>query len=336
MTAILREPAHGGSSALHGDGPPVNGVNAIWDVNADVTPMTGDYKIRFRGETSGPIPFDATATEAAAIIAAISTIGAGNMQPEPDSATNTLVNQGSLYLMFIGDLAVQDIEPFEIVDDTTDGALSVGDDQIGSPPSPVGVLGAQYLDDLHGIEYTYTTRQEAHGVNDGLFYDPTGWVPTGPPGVVFLFDPDGNLRGVLHLEGGEIRLRHFTADGAERAEVFLGDAQVSVLLNGPDPIGNRRFDFDQLGVNFAATNAAGDTGMTARVKDDRVEWTSTVAFTPTSTVELWGTADPSAGAGVFAANGGGVGSTYHKVDDGTDWKKTGPADTDWRQLAFVP
>lgn len=43
------------------------------------------------------------------------------------------------------------------------------------------------------------------------------------------------------------------------------------------------------------------------------------------------TVDPSAGAGVVAP----IGSSASKVDDGTEWKKTGAGATQWQKLAFV-
>ena len=50
---------------------------------------------------------------------------------------------------------------------------------------------------------------------------------------------------------------------------------------------------------------------------------------PGNILTLYGSVDPSAGAGVAA----GIGSTYKRNTDGSFWKKIGAADVDWNEIA---
>jgi len=322
-----------GPPLLSGEGPPVNGVNTIWDIEANNNPTEGFFRLAFRGQETGPIAFDATTQEVCDELNALSTVGAGNTMPEPPTAGRSLSEDGAHWIIFINDLGIEDVEMFTIVEDTTDGTLSVYEDppdsgitgdQVGSPPAPVGVDGQVYRDTLTGIEYTYVSHQGTKVGNPALELDPVGWVQTAPAGKVYMYDPAGNLRGYIGLDGGgRVTIFSYDADGnllhtvvsAGEDGLTIGPMQVDV--NGTASIAQTAF--------VGQDGPGGAVGIIPKL------------FTTASAApRITGGFDPPDGGAGVAAPPGSLYLCRADTDDGRIYIKVGAADTAWERLATVP
>lgn len=98
----------GATTILEVSGAPGAGTNEVQTLTVTGTPTGGDFKLRFRYDTTAAIPFNAAAAAVQTVLEALPSIGAGNVAcaggPLPGAAV-TITFQGAL-----GRLAVETIE----------------------------------------------------------------------------------------------------------------------------------------------------------------------------------------------------------------------------------
>lgn len=153
-----------------GSGAPTDGANAAWRITADAPPEYGTYTLRFGGGVTQPIPFDATCAEAAAILAAVQSVGADNLQAVAGSASNTLAAGQPLAFVFVGRFAQSPVGDLVLGTNGMAVALTVEQTTAAAAPSPAAQLGDTYADEDTGNGYTY-----AGSVLEA------GWKLTSPP-----------------------------------------------------------------------------------------------------------------------------------------------------------
>ena len=85
---------------IGGDVLLVAGTDEIQDVDFDITPTSGDFKLNFRGIASAAIDFDDTASEVQTKLEAMSSIGVGNV-----TVTGAITSAAGLTITFITDTA---------------------------------------------------------------------------------------------------------------------------------------------------------------------------------------------------------------------------------------
>lgn len=124
------------------DATPV-GTHAEQYVLAGTTPGEGTVKGTFRGDTTAAVNFDATAEEWAAALELLPSIGAGNIRATPGHESDTLLVFGKWLFQFIGDFGYEEVENITLTDDTTDGNLTVGYQEVGASFPPTYVADAR-------------------------------------------------------------------------------------------------------------------------------------------------------------------------------------------------
>lgn len=107
---VAREAVFDGDTAILGGsyrlaGPPDNGQDAAFLLDASDTLVSGSYTLTFRGETTDPIAWDATQQEIVDALAALSAIGPDNIELNSDwNPADTLNDTSQVGINFKGGL----------------------------------------------------------------------------------------------------------------------------------------------------------------------------------------------------------------------------------------
>lgn len=181
----------GAPAVFTGSGPPTAPINTYFQVGPTGDPNTsGTFKLTFRGQTTAAIAFDATWDEVTAALAAISSIGAGNVASYPGTET-TPVND-SVYPIFTGIFTGEAIETPTVTDDTTDHGVTAQDGTPGTAGTPSDADDGDIYFDTDGSSdsqhpgYMYLLLA-------GAFATPL-WSPVGLPADIRTFNPVLYLR----------------------------------------------------------------------------------------------------------------------------------------------
>lgn len=145
----------GGAPVIIQDGPPVEGGSAFSFVQADGTITSGSFTLTVDGHTTASIDGLATWQE---INDAVNTaFGADAVFCAFDDPTLHNLNDGLCIMVFKGlyDLSLADVT---VASDTTDGGVSIAENDPGVPPTPTGVSGQILVDETNGVVYQYAAR----------------------------------------------------------------------------------------------------------------------------------------------------------------------------------
>ena len=115
---------------IFGGGPEV-ARNAKQTLTPAADCTSGSYSLKFKGETSADIAYNAEAAAVQAALEALSTIGAGNVEVTGDGFNDA----GAAFTVeFIGDLAgLKIVDLIEFVNDDMDQTVAVAHSVIGAP-----------------------------------------------------------------------------------------------------------------------------------------------------------------------------------------------------------
>lgn len=153
--ALIKQSADPGDAAwedltLVQSGAPTLGVDAVLLIETDGPVSSGTYKLSFASVTTAAI--DGTTDDADAIAAAMNAAyGSTIAVAEGDGAA---VPNDEATVRFIGDLGAQPVS-VSLVDDTTDGGISLDDDIDGVLPVPVGRVGQFLIDTAVPAAYQF-------------------------------------------------------------------------------------------------------------------------------------------------------------------------------------
>src|SRR6185369_11620629 len=109
---------------------------------------SGTFTITFRGETTDPIPFDATTDDIVVALEALSTIGVGNVQGSSSNGGGSLADETYFDIEFIGSFAAVDVE-LPTYDFSNLLPEDAGYSQVnvhGTPGDPMPADGDRYAD----------------------------------------------------------------------------------------------------------------------------------------------------------------------------------------------
>ncbi len=113
--------------------PNPSGPNEVQNVGIDAT--EGQFKLSFRGQTTGDLPFNATSAEVQIALRALSSIGV--------TGVNVTGTPGAYVITFVGKLAGANVEPIKTSDGTTPlgggGGASVSTATEGGIDHPVAI-----------------------------------------------------------------------------------------------------------------------------------------------------------------------------------------------------
>jgi hypothetical protein len=133
----------------------------------DVRVSSGTYKLRFEGEVTAPVAFDASPTELESALKALSTIGAGAVSVDAAGVVHPYV------VTFIGALANKDVPQLEVLTTSTNTVVpaTVATSRQGQAPGFVGARTAPC--DVEPITGTAATEVKADvtGLEPGTTYN---------------------------------------------------------------------------------------------------------------------------------------------------------------------
>jgi hypothetical protein len=212
-------------------------------------------------------------------LAALSTVGAGNVAPYPGYET-TAVNDVS-FVVWTNALGGQVVEDLTVTSDTTDHGVTAGSDQTGAAGTPdTAIIGSRYIDnstrqvyELRGPAAAPMWSLAAEAVVDPVVHDGSTFIcQVVDTGVAYglkrsgddfpwvLLTADGNLYlgdGTFDPHASGINI--YTAGGFLR----VGDLTAGAFASSPPGLDSNIFVFD-LANGFFVGNTAASPGVPVR------------------------------------------------------------------------
>lgn len=316
-SAVRRALAGGGGGVdetqlFTGNGDPVAPINADFKVHRVSSNTAGTFTLTFRGQTTTPLAFDATGTEIAAALAALSSIGSGNVIPYPGQETHTPNSSSDgTKILFVGALGCAATETPTVGNDTTDNGVLATDHVTGAAGTP---------DATHDGDFYYDFTASRMWV---LQAEPSaGWLLAGYNGgrvtssIIVGDDPGGDSPTYVEIDPGGVVTVVVAGKAAASLQSPSPSFGMPVQISVPAD-----YDFDGLGIPFIfwlyATLGAGAGTITWGVSPDGYEVSVTLPEPADDLIQpgqVFSYFDATNGAAKFVRKGKTLDGTVVKVE----------------------